>query len=130
MITKRLLQVLLRKGAFLKDLFEFRPGQDCEIYKADIFLMEDNDWVIYIPDIELNQIPIDRALSDWEIEEILPCCYTTNDFLNAANGDLEKAKRIFANCDWQHPTTEALEMEMYDDDESEQYTFSDMILNS
>ena len=100
MIRKRLLRALLREGAYLNDLFEFRSGQDCEIYKADIFLMEENDWVIYIPDIELNQIPIDRALSEWEIEEILPYCYTTSDFINAANGDVEKANRIFANCDW------------------------------
>ena len=130
MITKRILRHLLEHGAQLDALFEFRPGQDCVIYKADSFFMEENDQVIYIPDIELNQIPIDRALSEWEIVEILPYCYTTNDFLNAANGDVEKAKRIFANCDWQHPSTEALEMDMYDDDDPEQCMFSDMILNS
>ena len=65
----------------MDDLFAFRNGQDCEIFKATRF--ERSDDIIYIPDLALNLIPVtEPANGPEDVEEIVGCCYTGNDFVD------------------------------------------------
>lgn len=89
----------LRSGKSLNEIFRFTEGQDCMIYKADSFEISDN--VIYIPDLDLNEIITDRPLTEEEIEKIP--IYTGKDFLSECNGKEDAARLLFSFCDWQHP---------------------------
>ena len=115
LLTKQELRVQLQQGYALNDLLAFSPGQDCEIFKADKFYP--GDVVIYIPDVSLNHIPLDRPITDpEELDEVLSNCYTGQDFLDECHGDAEKAKHLFFYCDWQHPSSVVYELA---DDEEE-----------
>lgn len=100
----------LRSGKKLEDLFEFTDGQECLIYKADEFEVSDN--VIYIPDIFLNEIAIDRVLTNDEIQDVRQEMYTGNDFLEECNNKEDAARLLFSWCDWQHPTIHDIEQEL------------------
>ena len=50
-MTKEKLREKLRAGKTLYDIFPFREGQECEIYKADLYRMND---VIYVPDLTVH----------------------------------------------------------------------------
>ena len=103
-ITKPMLRTQLQQGHTLNDLLVFDPGQDCEIFKADKFYP--GDVVIYVPDVALNHIPLDRPITDQEeFSEVLSNCYTGQDFIDECHGDTEKAERLFCYCDWQHPSS-------------------------
>ena len=103
-LTKQELGVQLRQGHTLNDLLAFGPGQDCGIFKADRF--QPGDVIIYVPDVFLNHIPLDRPITDpEELSEVLSNCYTGQDFINECSGDVEKAERLFHYCDWQHPSS-------------------------
>ena len=103
-ITKPMLRTQLQQGHTLNDLLAFGPGQDCEIFKADKFYP--GDVVIYIPDIALNHIPLDRPITGQEeFSDVLSNCYTGQDFIDECGGDAEKAERLFCYCDWQHPSS-------------------------
>ncbi len=109
-LTKLELKSLLQQGHTLDDMLVFVPGQECEIYKADAFLPD--DYVIYIPDVYLNSIPIDRPIANpEELAEVLSNCYTGQNFINECGGDTEKAKRLFCYCDWQHPSSAVDELD-------------------
>lgn len=102
--TKGELRKAISGGMALKDILSFGPGQDCEIFKAKEF--SDGEKVIYVPDVALNEIPIDRPVTDPdELESVLSCCYTGNDFIEVCDGSLELAERLFWYCDWQHPSS-------------------------
>ena len=104
----------LQQGHTLNDLLAFGPGQDCEIFKADKFYP--GNIVIYVPDVTLNHIPLDRPITDpEEFSEVLSNCYTGQDFIDECSGDAEKAKRLFCYCNWQHPSS-AVD-ELADDEE-------------
>ena len=94
------------KGECLSDMFEFTDGQECEIFKGD---WNPGDEVIYIPDIDLNEIcinrPLVKILDEEEIKDVLSCLYTGKDYMDLADGDEELAKRLFYYCDWQHPSS-------------------------
>lgn len=66
----------LLKGWNLEELFEFGPGQECDIYKGEISLSDD---IIYIPDIDLNENPIHEAIE--EVDQIVNAMYGGLDFL-------------------------------------------------
>ena len=104
------------KGECLSDMFEFTDGQECLIYKGD---WNSGNEVIYIPDIDLNEICINRPLinilDEEEIKDVLGCLYTVKDFMELTDNNEELAKRLFYYCDWQHPSS-ALN-EVIDDDE-------------
>ena len=86
------------------------PGQDCEIFKADKFYP--GNVVIYVPDVCLNHIPLDRLITDpEEFSEVLSNCYTGQDFIDECGGDVEKAESLFCYCDWQHPSSAVDELE-------------------
>ena len=79
-MTKAELREKLLGGAIMDNLFAFRNGQDCEIFKAARF--EQGDDIIYIPDLALNLIPVtEPANFPEDVEEIVGCCYTGNDFI-------------------------------------------------
>lgn len=110
------LKAALRSGAKLNDLLSFGPGQDCEIFKADKF--SEDDEVIYVPDVSLNEIPLDRPITDpEELNSVLGYCYTGEDFLEECDGNLELAERLFWYCDWQHPSSAADEIQDEEDEE-------------
>ena len=103
-IAKTMLRSQIQQGHTLNDLLAFGPGQDCEIFKGDKFYP--GDVVIYVPDVALNHIPLDRPVTDLEeLEEVLSQCYTGQDFIDECGGDAEKAERLFRYCDWQHPSS-------------------------
>ena len=103
-LTKQELRLQLQQSHTLNDLLTFGPGQDCEIFKADKF--NPGDVVIYVPDVALNHIPLDRHITDpEELDEVLSQCYTGQDFIDECSGDVEKAKSLFYYCDWQHPSS-------------------------
>lgn len=115
-ITKAILRSTLQQGHTLNDLLAFGPGQDCEIFKADKF--HPGDVVIYVPDVALNNIPLDRPIGPEELDEVLSQCYTGQDFIDECGGDAEKAERLFCYCDWQHPSS-AID-ELADDEEGKE----------
>ena len=118
-MTKDVLRTRLEGGEKLCDILAFRVGQECEMFKADAFQIGNE--VLYIPDIDLNEIPVDICLSvdnsmmdetggKWgsmtareQIELALSYCYTGDDFVELCGGDVEMAERLFWYCDWQHP---------------------------
>lgn len=96
-MTREILRKELECGKRLKDLFEFSGGQDCTIYKGK-FDLENAENIIYIPDIFLNDIDIDADfLTEMEIKNVLNNCYTTDDFLEKAQGHVNLAKSLFDN---------------------------------
>jgi len=116
-MTKNELWEYLKAGNSMGDAFDFGPGQECEIFKADYF--EPGDEIIYIPDLSLNMIPVwEPVTSDEAIEEVIESCYTGNDFIEQCGGDAEKAERLFWFCDWQHPSS-VLGEGAVDDEEEE-----------
>lgn len=122
-MTKVDLRTYLKAGHIMDDVFTFKSGQECDIYKADQF--ELGDEIIYIPDISLNQIHPDIPITyDEDIEEVVHCCYTGNDFLAQCNGNREKAERLFWYCNWQHPSSAYDEGAFEDDEEVEESTIS------
>lgn len=115
LLTKDKLIQKLRSGAKMEDLFDFRPGQECEIFKTKQLIPGDK--IIYIPDLNLNKVPTGRPVTDpEEIEDILHSCYTGDEFLAECDGNLEKAEILFSYCDWQHPSSALPEI---DDEEDE-----------
>lgn len=115
-MTKAELRERLRKGEIMDDLFEFREGQECWMFKVPEFKPGEN--ILYIPDTDLNDIPIaEHPTCEEEIEEIIDQCYTGNDFIEECDGNVEKAERLFWYCDWQHPSAALPEIE--DDEEKE-----------
>lgn len=115
LLTKDELIHKLQAGAKMEDLFDFRPGQECDIFKTAHFIPGDK--IIYIPDLSLNKIPTGRPVSGpEEITDILHSCYTGDEFLVECDGNAEKAESLFSYCDWQHPSSALPEI---DDDENE-----------
>lgn len=114
-MTKETLRINLEAGRIMDELFHYSAGQECSIYKAATFTVGDE--VIYIPDISLNSIPMDRPLKNGEeIEEVLALCYTGDDFVQECTGDVELAERLFCYCDWQHPSSALPEVDHNEDD--------------
>lgn len=109
-------------GECLSDMFEFTDGQDCIIYKGD---WNPGDEVIYIPDIDLNEICINRPLINIldgeEIKDVICYLYTGKDFMELADGDEELAKRLFDYVDWQHPSSALNEVLDGIDERREEY---------
>ncbi len=101
----------LMAGEMLVDILPLKDGQDCLIYKADDF--KPGVEILYIPDVFLNEIPVDKDLScDIEgIFDVLGRCYTGDDFIEECDGNVELAERLFWYCDWQSPSSALPELE-------------------
>ena len=120
-MTKNELKMKLEAGTFLVDLFDLTYGQECLIYKGNF---ETSDQIIYIPDVDLNEIDTESVLDDEEVENVLNHCYTGNDFVDECNGHQELAKELFGFVDRQNPNVQDL-LDGYDDEEfEERYGFS------
>lgn len=106
----------LKAGYTMDDIFAFSPGQDCVIFKAEKF--ESGEEIIYIPDIFLNQIPTGTPICDDEtIDDVVGHCYTGQDFIDQCEGDVGLAERLFAYCDWQHPSSAIPEIDDRDEED-------------
>lgn len=120
------------KGECLSDMFKFKDGQECLIYKGE---WNPGDEVIYIPDIDLNEIcinrPLIKILNSEEVMDVLSYLYTGKDFMELADGDEDFAKRLFDYVDWQHPSSALDEViDGEDEDSGEQSGGIDMNLNN
>lgn len=106
-MTKKQLRARLKAGEIMDNLFHYTVGDECMIFKADRF--RSGEEIIYVPDIDLNDIPMDEAVQDDEkIDNILSCCYTGDDFVQEcvnAGIDTRYAERLFMLCEWQHPSS-------------------------
>lgn len=103
-LTKEDLKMSLTEGKTMNELFPFRSGQECEIFKASRFTSDDT--ILYIPDTSLNEIPMDTPITDPEsIDEVVRKCYTWSDFVELCDGDTVLAEELFHYCDWQHPSS-------------------------
>ena len=124
-MTKEYLRKELECGKCLKDIFSFIDGQDCIIYKGK-FDLENVENIIYIPDIFLNDIDIDADfMTEMEIKNVLENCYSTEDFIEEAQGHVNLAESLFAYVNWQHPDLYDL-LEGYEDEQDiflERYGF-------
>lgn len=113
-MTKAELKAALENGQCMVDLLEFCSGQECEIFKSDRFVAGDE--ILYIPDLQLNEIHMERPITDpEELEDVLSQCYTGDDFLEECGGDMELAIKLFLYCDWQHPSSALPELQDDDD---------------
>lgn len=102
MPTKEALKNSLNYGLCLKDCVKLTNGQECTIFKTERFFP--TDIILYIPDLELNEINYEEEnLTEEAINNIIEHCYSGKDFLNIVGGDIEKAKILFDYVDWQHP---------------------------
>lgn len=97
LLTKTRIYYELKDGKHLDEILKLRNGQECTIFKADGFPEDliDYNKVIYIPDLELNEIPYYRSMTIDEIADVYVCLYTANDFIEICNGDEKKAKELF-----------------------------------
>lgn len=121
-VTKEELKELLDEGKPLNEIFNFTPGQDCEIYAAYDFDKAKPDDIIYIPDIDLNEICVDSTVYyDDEIEHIMSCCYTKQDFIDECKGNEKLAWDLFCAVDWQHPDVIADLLCGWDESEEEEF---------
>lgn len=103
-MTKTELKNHLMSGGTLDQALNFGSGEDCEIFKADTFVL--GDTVLYIPDTCLNNVPVTTSFDDEDsINDILNFCYTGDDFLAICEGDIELAECLFWSCTWQHPSS-------------------------
>lgn len=120
-MTKAEAKTRLLAGETMGDIFEFMPGQECMIFKAEEF--STGDEIIYIPDIDLNELPVDLDLSvpnsmmdssdgKWgpmtaeeQVELALSYCYTGKDFVEECEGNEDLARFLFECVDWQHPSS-------------------------
>lgn len=100
-------------GFSLQQLLPAIPGQDCQIFKAERFRTDDE--IIYIPDIELNNITFETVPVDEDVQYTLDRCYSGADFVELCEGDEALAYRLFCYCDWQHPIS-ALDEVYYEDE--------------
>lgn len=108
-MTKEELKDRLSKGDTLHQIFLFRNGQECSIYKASEFSIGQD--VIYIPDLSLHEISVDLAVYDEEDQKLLFAnCYTGDDFVDVCCGDHEMARKLFDWCDWQSPDSAVIEV--------------------
>ena len=118
-MTRKELRVKLEQGETLATLFALIAGQECVIFKAEKFAA--GEQIIYIPDLWLNEIPVNRpARGMTEIQDILDSCYTGNDFINLCMeryGTADKAEALFNYVDWQHPSS-ALDSGELDEEEA------------
>lgn len=117
-MTKEELRDGFKKGLSLEEMLTLCPGQDCTIFKADKFCTDDQ--VIYIPDLELNNITATKSPYEEDAEYTINRCYTGEDFVDLCEGDEALAYRLFCYCDWQHPSSALPEVD-YDDEEDKKW---------
>ena len=108
-MTKQEIRNHLLAGENLDSILHFVDGQECMIFKVSMEEYEScgKDEVVYVPDIYLNEIPVDKDLSaDIEgIFDVLGKCYTKQEILDECEGDEQLALELFEWIDWSHPSS-------------------------
>lgn len=133
-MTKAELKALLLGGSPLNTILTFRDGQECTIFKADDFCLDDH--IVYIPDLDLNEIPYDLDLSidnsmqeasngawsgltaEEQVNIVLSYCYTGAQFVELCEMDEALAYQLFCYVDWQHPSSALDEVAYVDEDDA------------
>lgn len=123
-MTKKDVKAALKSGKSMYEAFELmKPellemeGQCCIIFKTET-LPEEGDEIAYIADSGVLNVPLTRPLDECEIMDALNICYTVNDFLAAADGNVKLAQVIFDGVSWESPSTYRDFMEEEDVDEA------------
>lgn len=116
-MTKDQLAERLKNGEHLEDIFEFTDGQECLIYKGK-FEISDN--IIYISDIWLHELNVDSKATEEDIEDIINCCYTGNDFMEECHNSESVAEGLFNIVDWQTPDIQDV-LDGYTEDDDEEF---------
>lgn len=105
MTKKELKRQIVENEQMLEAILPLSDGQDCLIYKAMTFSV--NDEIIYIPDVWENSLDILHSSDDDDgisyAQRVVDNCYTGKDFVGICGGNVELAERLFHYCDWQHP---------------------------
>ena len=114
-MNKQEAKELLLSGKSIDEIFELSDGQECWIYKSEWPSDSSSDQIIYIPDIDLNEMD-DGEIS---VDEKLSHMYTAADFLDQTNGNLKAAECLFNFVDWQNPNIQDV-MDCTDDDEAKE----------
>lgn len=118
-MTKDRLKKELLNGKRLNELFDFTDGQECLIYKGNFTENTLADEIVYIPDIYLNDIDINKVYDDkTEIERIISECFDAADFIRICKYHTSIAFDLFNLVDWQHPDLQDL-LDSYYSDEDE-----------
>lgn len=94
-MTREEAKKLLEQGKRIDEIFPLSEGQDCMIYKGE---WSEGDDIIYIPDIELNELD-----SDLPAGYKVGYMYTGKDFIDEAFGNVKAAEELFNSCDWMNP---------------------------
>lgn len=98
---------IVENEQMLEAILPLSDGQDCSIYKAMEFSI--NDEIIYIPDVWENNLDSLISGDDDEgisyAQRVADNCYTGKDFVDVCGGDVKLAERLFHYCDWQHPVS-------------------------
>lgn len=98
---------IVENEQMLEAILPLSDGQDCSIYKAMEFSI--NDEIIYIPDVWENHLDSLISGDDDEgisyAQRVVENCYTGKDFVDVCGGDVKLAERLFHYCDWQHPAS-------------------------
>lgn len=120
-MTKMELEAQLLAGKTFQELFPFRAGQGCDIFKAKEFAPGSD--ILYIPDLNVHDIAYDTPITkEDDIKEALSNCYTGNDFLKECHEDQKIAALLFHWCDWQSPGAAVPEViAAYSDDPAPAY---------
>lgn len=121
--NKENLKRCLEEGTPLLNLFVFSEAAFYDNQKGPLVYKgtwDLSDQVIYIPaeDSNKNSIPIDRALQKEEISAVIEECFTGEDFLAKAKGNIKLAEELFNFVSFQSPKLEFI-FEYLDEDEFE-----------
>ena len=96
---------IVENEQMLEAVLPLSDGQDCLIYKAMAFSV--NDEIIYIPDVWENNLDMLNSSDDDDgisyAQRVVDNCYTGKDFVDICGGNVELAESLFHYCDWQHP---------------------------
>ena len=120
MTKEELKRQLLETGLILGKILPLSDGQDCLIYKAMAFSV--NDEIVYIPNIWenglYNLISGDDGDGISYAQRVTDNCYTGKDFVDICSGNAELAERLFHYCDCQHPISVLSEVDDRETDET------------
>ena len=105
MLSKEEIKRKLLIGETLDDLFEWMEDSECVFFKGPWNPGKPEE-VIYVPDIDLNELVTDRPLTPEEVSDALRHMYTTQDFMDICDEDVPFiGKLCYWWCNWQHPAT-------------------------
>lgn len=106
-MTKDEIITRLQAGEKIEEILPLIDGQLCMIYKSPEGFHPGED-VIYVPDVDLNDIQFNTGIQwteEQEIHRLKAGMYTGNEFLQICGNNTKLAEHIFRYVDWQHPVS-------------------------